>query len=101
MPTHHPDKGVELYREDDAFVVLVELAGYDRDDVDLRWRDRRLHVEAEHREPGERTKVFHRSVGLPRAVREDEISATLADGVLTVRLPVDDDRPEGRHIDIS
>ncbi|WP_284010787.1 Hsp20/alpha crystallin family protein [Haloarcula pelagica] len=101
MVTHHPQKGVELYREDEAFVVLVDLPGFDREDVELRWRDRRLHVEAIHREPGERTKVFHRSLGLPRPVRDDEITATLADGVLEVRLPIADRERDGRRIDIG
>ncbi|MBX0322806.1 Hsp20/alpha crystallin family protein [Halomicroarcula sp. F13] len=101
MVTHHPAKGVELYREDGAFVVLVELSEFDREDVDLRWHDRRLHVEAERHEPGERSRVFHRSVGLPRPIREADITATIEDGVLEVTLPIDDRAREGRRIDIT
>ncbi|WP_254279710.1 Hsp20/alpha crystallin family protein [Haloarcula marina] len=98
---HHPEKGVELYHEDDAFVVLVDLEGVGRDEVDVRWHDRRLHVEAAHREPGQRTRVFHRSIGLPRPIREDDITATLTDGVLTVRLPIAEGERSGRTIEVT
>ncbi|MFC6974749.1 Hsp20 family protein [Halomicroarcula sp. GCM10025709] len=45
--------------------------------------------------------MFHRSLGLPRPVRDDEITATLADGVLEVRLPIADRERDGRRIDIG
>ncbi|ELZ25622.1 heat shock protease protein [Halosimplex carlsbadense 2-9-1] len=86
--THHPDHEVELFKDEGAYQVYVDLPGYDRDDVDLRWHDGRLHVTAEHRTGAGETRVFNRHVSVPRRIDADAISATFGEDVLTVRLPV-------------
>ena len=101
MTRHHPEKEVELHREGDDYVVLFELPEYDPEDFDVRWRDQRLHVSAEHHSGDERQQVYHRSVGLPRSVEEDGIDATYADGVLEVTLPISKRQDTGRKIDVT
>ncbi|QPV62068.1 Hsp20/alpha crystallin family protein [Halosimplex litoreum] len=100
--THHPDHEVELFKDEGAYEVYVDLPGYDRADVDLRWHDGRLHVTAEHRAEAGETRVFNRHVSVPQRVDRDDISATYRDDVLTVRLPVTDDgdRP-GTRIEVD
>lgn len=101
MTRHHPEKEVELHRDGDEYVVLFELPGYEPDDVSIRWRDRRLHVSAEGSTNGERTQVYHRSVGFPKTIDEDGIRATYEDDVLEVTLPISDVQDPGRQIDVS
>mgnify|MGYP000058940290 CR=1 FL=1 len=100
--THHPDHEVELFKDEGAYEVYVDLPGYDRADVDLRWHDGRLHVTAEHRTGEGETRVFNRHVSVPRRIEADDISATYSDDVLTVRLPLSEDgsRP-GTRIDVE
>ena len=100
MTRHHPAKEVELYRENDEYVVLFDLPGYDPADVDVRWRDRRLHVSAEHHGEGDRKGVYHRSVGVPKSIDEDGIDAAYEDGVLEVTLPIRERQDTGRKIDV-
>lgn len=66
MTRHHPEKEVELYREGDRYVVQFDLPDYEPDDIDVRWRDRRLHVSAEHHGEDDRRQVYHRSIGVPK-----------------------------------
>lgn len=105
MSQHRPDHEIELYRTGDAFEVVADLDGFDREDVDLRWHDRRLSIVAEHGEGGEsRTRLFNQEVSVPRAVDESGIAAEFADGVLEVRLPIadaDEDPESGQRIDVA
>jgi HSP20 family protein len=103
MTGHKPAHEVELYRDGDAYVVIVELPGFDSEDVDLRWQNGHLHVAAERDgvDDGKHV-VYHRDVGVPKSVRVDDISATFEDGVLEVTLPLQeaDDR-SGTRIDVE
>ncbi len=101
VTTHHPRKGVELYREDDAYVVLFDLPDHDPADIEVRWHDSRLHVEAVEGDATGRSGVFHRSIGLPKAIEEGNISAVYEDGVLTVTAPVSDSGPEHHTVDVQ
>ena len=103
MTKHHPEKEVELYRDDGAYTVIVDLPDFEREDVDVRWHDGRLHVEAEHVTTEEgRTRVFHRHLGLPKRIDVEGIGATFEDGVLEVHLPIaGDDRSHGTTVDVE
>ncbi|MFB6138807.1 MAG: Hsp20/alpha crystallin family protein [Halosimplex sp.] len=100
--THHPDHEVELFRDDDAYVVYADLPGYDREAIDVRWHDGRLHVTAERLGSDGETRVFNRHVSVPRRVDPEDITATYRDDVLEVRLPLsaDDSRP-GTRIEVG
>jgi HSP20 family protein len=86
----------DLEETDDAYVVEVELPGVDRRDVDVEVAGRRVTVSGERKER-ERTGIlrrrtrtvgrFHYEVTLPGDIDEDAVSANLADGVLTLRVP--------------
>jgi HSP20 family protein len=90
---------VDLVDRDDEFVVTVDLPGFDRDDVDVRVTDRTLHIDAEREsETGteaegtylrreRRRSSEQRTVRLPADVDEDDVTATMTNGVLTVTLP--------------
>lgn len=47
MTRHTPHHEVELYREGESYVVIVELSGATAEDVDVDWIDGYLSVAAE------------------------------------------------------
>ncbi len=92
------DVSVDVSETDDEIVVTADLPGYQKEDIEVGVKDRRLTVEAERSEESEdenerylRQERSHqhvsRSVSLPEAVDEESASATYRNGVLTVTLP--------------
>jgi HSP20 family protein len=79
----------ELYEEEDAFLLTVELPGFERDEITLTWDDGVLNVAAEHVDESRgRERTYSRRFRLPKDVDEDAIEATYRNGVLEVRLPI-------------
>lgn len=86
----------DLEETDDAYLVEVELPGVKKTDVNIEVSGRRALVSGERKER-ERSGVlrrrtravgrFHHEVVLPGDVDADAVSASLDEGVLTVRLP--------------
>lgn len=86
----------DVEETDDAYVVEIELPGVKRDDVSLEVTGGRLSVSGERKER-ERVGIlrrrsrtvgqFHYEVVLPGEVDEDAVSASMDEGVLTVRVP--------------
>ena len=98
MSGHRPSHEVELYKESDRYELYVDLPDYDRDDVDVSWRDGRLHVTAEGVDPDTgRTRVFHRDFSFPYEVVAEEISGTYADDVLEVSVPFEEGAASDEH----
>lgn len=88
----------DLYELEDAYVLEMELAGFQREDVELTFENGVLNVSGRRREQeGEEkatyylreraTDEFSRSFALPRSVNYEAVEATLNEGLLTVRLP--------------
>ena len=107
------DVSVDVSETDDEVVVTADLPGYEKDDIEVGVKERRLTVEAERAEESEdegerylRQERTHRrvsrSVTLPEAVDEGAASATYRNGVLTVTLPKLDAGDDDSHsIDIT
>ncbi len=100
---------VDIEETDDAYIVDLDLPNASRDDVQMELRENTLRISGEYREK-ERTGLLRRQtrrigqfeylVALPGEVDPEKVEATLADGVLTVRLAkVPASRP--RRIDIK
>lgn len=89
---------LDVSESDTAFVIRIDLPGYDEDDIDIRLTDHTLHVHAEREaesESGEgesyirRERSHHaisRTIELPGTIDEDAASATYEDGVLEITL---------------
>ena len=104
---------VEEFRDGDTLVVRAEMPGIDPDkDVEITVADRMLTLRAERRsetktedKKGFRSEFhygsFSRSVRLPAGAGEDDVKATYNDGILEVRIPVDDDSNGAKKIPIS
>jgi HSP20 family molecular chaperone IbpA len=96
-----PRHELELYREDDQYLVLADI-GPDPADIDVQWVDGHLHVGVEHRHGG-RSRVTNRTMTFPLAVNPEAITADLdeTDGVLEIRLPIVGKRPEGHTVEVG
>jgi HSP20 family protein len=86
----------DIEETDDAFVIEIELPGVKKSDINIDLGGQRLVVTAELKERERvgvlrrRTRTFgtyHYEVVLPGEVDPDRAEASLADGVLTLRLP--------------
>ena len=104
---------VEEFRDGDTLVVRAEMPGIDPDkDVEITVADRMLTLRAERRsetktedKKGYRSEFhygsFSRSVRLPAGAGEDDVKASYNDGILEVRIPVDDNANGAKKIPIS
>ena len=93
----------ELYEDEDAFVLTVELPGYETDEIDVRWDDGVLHVNAEHVDEARgRQTSFSRRFRVPKEIDDDAIAASYTNGVLEVRLPVTETpHLQGREVPVE
>ena len=79
----------ELYEQDDAFVLTIELPGYEREDISVNWYEGRLSVSAEHEDEARgRRRTYHRTFRVPKEIEPEEVDATYRNGVLEVTLPI-------------
>ena len=86
----------DLEETDEAYVAEIELPGVKQEDLTVEVAGRRLTVTGERKERERigvlrrRTRTvgrFHYEVLLPGDVDEEAVEASLAEGVLTVRVP--------------
>ena len=87
---------VDVEETDDAYVLEAELPGVERKDVDIELAGNELTISGEVkakeragvvRRQTRRSGRFEYWVTLPKAVKPDEIEASLKSGVLTGRVP--------------
>ncbi|WIM09326.1 Hsp20/alpha crystallin family protein [Enhydrobacter sp.] len=96
VPARYYVPTTDIYETDDALTVVMEVPGVDRKDVEVRIENDELHVEAriefskyEGMEPlytEYNVGHFTRTFMLSQAVDQQQISAAMADGVLTLTL---------------
>lgn len=89
---------VDVYETPDEVVVVAELPGVRKEDIEVNVIDDKLEIRAEVRREEEVKseayhrrerfyKGFYRRITLPVPVDVAEAKATYKDGILTVRLP--------------
>jgi HSP20 family protein len=88
---------VDLFEDDEALVLEVDLPGVDQSKLDVQLTGEELLIRGERpwMKPEKGSCVhterpygqFHRSFRLQVPVQSDAVDATYRDGVLTVRLP--------------
>ena len=100
---------VTLETDEEGYVVLADLPGFEKEELDLRYEDGLLTIRAEHEvedeyeAAGARTKSarhrqVHERVRVPAEIHEDEITASYRNGVLEVHLPTVEDVDDGEHV---
>lgn len=91
----------ELYEEEDAFVLSIEMPGFEREDVHVSWDDGRLHVAAEHEDESRgRRRTYRRTFRMPKDVADEEIAARYRNDILEITLPIREADARGREIEI-
>ncbi len=89
---------VDVKETDEAVIVIMDLPGIDRDDVDITIFDNTLRVVAERNKELESSErcyyaqertysKFERAIHLPVAVKADEARARIEKGILEITLP--------------
>ncbi len=100
----------DVSETDDAYTVEVELPGVRKDQINVELNDRELVISGEIPEPEEdnghrrrrsrRTGRFEFRTVLPGEVNPDGVSASLSDGVLSVKIPkAEEAKP--RHVEVT
>lgn len=101
LTTANPGPSLTTEQDDDAYRVTADLPGFDESSIKVSLHRGVLTVSGErsvslpegfratHRERG--TVKFSRSLRLPDEVQEDNVRATMKDGILSLTLPK---RPE-------
>lgn len=102
---------IEIAQRKDELVICAELAGVQREDVQVEVRNDRLTIEGERRQepPHEPQEVrsserayghFYREIALPPGADAGAVSAALRDGMLEITVPVMQGNGHGRRIEI-
>jgi len=98
---------LEHQTKDGLYEVRAEVPGVDPDAIEVTVRDGRLTIKAERAQAGEPTGhsefsygSFVRTVSLPASADEDEINATYDRGILTVSVPLTDDQPIEKRVEV-
>lgn len=112
---HSHGMAVDVSERDDNLVVVADLPGFEREDIDLTVSGQTLTISAEREtttesEDGDeylrrerRSQSMRRSIRLPVEIDEDSTTATYTNGVLTVTLPTrqSEDVDDSHRIDID
>jgi len=104
---------VDVSDHGDELVVVADLPGFDREEIDLSVDDDQLTIAASHQVDAEETdeersyvhrerasRTVRRSISLPVEVDAEGASAAYSNGVLTVTLPTLAES-SGHRIDID
>jgi len=87
---------VNVYQDKDQFIVVAELPGLKKEEIEISLHDNTLALSGERKREGScelglLTERFYgkyqRSVTLPTSVDPDKVTATYKDGLLQVVLP--------------
>lgn len=105
---------VDLQDHGETYELVADLPGYEPEDIELTYADGTLEIDAEREETTEemdedtghyvhreRREEVARSVRIPEAVIEAEITASHENGMLTVTLPKETVTEDGHSIDID
>lgn len=95
---------IHVYEEDEATIVVADLPGYEREEIDLTIHGNVLQIRAEHEADSghvTQSRSVSERVTLPTEVVDDEATATYHNGVLEVCLPYSEESERSHRIDID
>jgi HSP20 family molecular chaperone IbpA len=76
---------VDVFESDAEYLLVADVPGAAKDTVDVRFEEGELAIEAPR--AGLTGVSYRRAFALPEGVDADRIDASLANGVLSVRVP--------------
>lgn len=92
---------LSLDRDGDDYVVVADIPGFEREELDVRFDDGILYIEGEHEVAGSgarHSRRVHEHLRVPGEVVVEEISASYRNGVLEIRLPVETEEDDDAHV---
>ncbi len=95
---------VDIYEDEDALMVVADLPGFERDEIEINIRGTVLDIRADHEAETEhmhRTRSISERVTIPADILEEEAAATYHNGVLEICLPYAGEREASHRIDID
>ena len=103
---------LDLFQTSDDVVVVIELPGLRKEDIEISLQDGMLTISGERKDEtpaGEkdgRTErfvgKFRRSISLPTRVDSNKVNASYQDGILTVTLPkAEDVKPKQIQVNVD
>ncbi len=104
---------LDIQNKGDHYLVEAELPGIDKKNISVELKEDRLTLKGEHKEEtkeeGENYvrqergySSFYREIPLPDDVKEDDVDATLKNGILSIKLPkTEKEEKEGKKIEIK
>ncbi|MGB9682152.1 MAG: Hsp20/alpha crystallin family protein [bacterium] len=89
---------VDVYETDKELIVLVEIAGVNKEDIEIFVQGNMVVIRGNRKEPDTNKKeayhqmeinygVFERSIPLPIFVREEDAKASFQNGILKIVFP--------------
>jgi HSP20 family molecular chaperone IbpA/uncharacterized membrane protein len=101
---------VEIAQQGDNLVILADIPGVTKDELDVEIQNGVLTIEGDRREESEQEEVgfrrserryghFYRAIQLPENVDTSRVEASMHDGVLEIKIP-SPQRPQGRRLEI-
>ena len=88
----------QLFSSPEGWATRIDLPGYSKDDLSLRFEDDALNLTAENEQRGKQSIRF----ALGDEVEASKISAKLEHGVLEISLPrKEETKPESKQIEIN
>ncbi len=101
----HSATHMDLKERDGEFVLVADLPGFEKEEIEVSFSDDTLTVAGKHEVSGEdfsRARELSERLTLPKSVEKDGIEATYRNGVLEVRLPIaEEETDDGDRIEIS
>lgn len=98
------DAGITLERRDEGYVVLADLPGFEREEIELTLDDGVLTIDGTHEvtdDQAYRQRTVSESVRVPGEVSREDVEATYRNGVLEVTLPVAEGTDDQYRIEIE
>jgi HSP20 family protein len=98
---------LDVIEEGDHYLVHVELPGFNRENVEVQINNDGMSVRAKKEEEKEEKKknylhreraysAFERSVSFPEEVNPEKAEGTMKEGVLELKVPKKEPRPEAK-----
>jgi len=103
---------VEVREQNGNLEIDAELPGMKKEDVKVECTDEGIVIEGERKQEHEETEGgfrrsersyghFYRMIPLPQGAKPEQAKAEFKDGVLQVRVPIPESKPQRRQIQIE
>lgn len=101
----HAEVALDWHTGDDAYTLVADLPGFEKEELDLSVEDGVLRIDAEHvveTEESRQSRHVHERVSLPDDAQfdDEDVAATYRNGVLEITIPRSDES-SGTRIDVE